>query len=177
MSENSRCKITIGDLSNTNNVKESRNKPKQSAWFLTVNSNMLFEDDDKSIGEFAKHFRDTLETMCKNKEIMLNMITVRGKGNPLDFDQVITEFQLEKAPQSKRLHAHGIIVLIHKSNLHLSSRKMQSWLKADMKERLKGSSFKPPKNFYVHFDFISADDWGSKEYEKQKMMDFLFLLQ
>ena len=50
---------------------------------------------------------------------------------------------------------------------------MQSWLKEDMKERLKGTEFKPPKNFYVHFDFISADDWGSKEYEKQKMMDYI----
>ena len=168
-----KCKVVIGDLSNQTDVKKKRVKTKQSAWFLTINSNLYFEDDDSSIIEVAKHFRDSIESLYSLKENLLQVITTRGKNNPLDYDSVKAEFQLEKSPDSKRLHAHGILLLIHRSLLQLSSNKMQRWIKNDMNKRLKELNLKLPKGIYVHFDYISADDWNSKEWNKEKMMQYI----
>jgi hypothetical protein len=71
------------------------------------------------------------------------------------------------------LHAHGIFLLIHHSNLLIRSKSLQNWILKELKSQLEGLDLPVPKNIYVHFDLIKNEDWESKEWNKQRMKDYI----
>jgi hypothetical protein len=167
-----KSKVVIGDLQ-SKKPQGTRIKSKQSAWFLTINSNVRFEDNDQSIIEFAKYFRTVIEDLFNNKDKLLSVLYVRNKSYPLEYDSASSEFQLEKSPHTQMLHVHGIFLFIHHSNLLIRSKSLQNWILKELKSQLEGLDLPVPKNIYVHFDLIKNEDWESKEWNKQRMKDYI----
>jgi hypothetical protein len=164
MSKQSRTKSTtiVGDL--TQKVKKVKKPSRQSAWFLTINTNKRFEDDDPELQETGVLVAEAMDSYFNNKDKLMKGIVWRSKVH--DFDDARSYFELERSPKTQCLHAHGILNIIHHSNIHLGSAKLQKQLCDEM--NLKGLN---TKGCYVHFDFIR--DWDSKAWNKERMHDYI----
>jgi len=171
MSKSSNGKIVIGNLKSKTAKKKGKTSH-QSAWFVTINTNVRFDDNDCCLEEYAVKFQQALYAVFDDKETALSIFKPYRSKVPVDFVSLRHKFQIEKSPQTQYLHAHGLLVVIHRSSLHIDTRKAQSAILHALKKQLVDEVDMPkPKNIYLHYDFLS--DWTSKDWEKRRLEDYI----
>lgn len=135
-------------------------KVRQSAWMVTMNTNVRFEDDDPMLEPYAQGLSETLDEMLGNKQNALSLLdygryaSKQQREVELDYDTLHYEFEIEKAPETQALHAHGLLLIIHNTNLQLHQTKLRSWLLQNLQKNVRGKGLPVAKNVYVHWDYI-----------------------
>src|SRR4051812_39200965 len=110
-------KTQIGNLS-SKQVNKKGESSHQSAWFLTINSNVRFEDNDPNLQEFAQIFTSVLDDdIFADKETSLQLFKKYGAKSILDYETLRWQGAVEKSPDTQTIHVHGIVLLIHRSSL------------------------------------------------------------
>ena len=169
--ESNKGRITLGKNKTLDIVKKKASKLKESAWFLMVNSNVAFKDDDSlEYTAFEEAFGRALDRLFKSKDAILSVVDVIG-DKPRDYEKCRYVFQTELAPVTTYLHGHGILLLIHRSCLCLASRRLQNLILQYLKEEVGGTDLPVPKGVYCKYRLIT--DYNSKELNKAKMMEYI----
>jgi hypothetical protein len=157
-----KTKVKVGNLKQTE--KEVKNPSRQSAWFLTINTNKRYEDDSEDLEKAGNIVAESLDSYFSNKEELLKGLTWRAKLH--DYDDALSEFSLERSPNTHALHAHGVLCIIHHTNLRIASAKIQAALTKEMNNRGLGT-----KGCYVHWKLL--DDWDSKAWNKERIYEYI----
>jgi hypothetical protein len=140
----------------------------QSAWFLTINTNMRFDDNDPKLDETALILTETLEEFFGEKQHLIKGIKFKNTHVIQDYDEARYLFVPERSSKTLYLHAHGVLDVIHHSNIHLNSKVLQDLLTLAMRAR--GAAV---EGCYVNFKYIPSDEWNSQAWNNRKMYEYI----
>ena len=151
---------------------------KQSPWFVTINTNTAFDEDDPDYEYFEIAFVQALKRFWSSPQHVLSAMKVYGNNNlPLDYDTCRFTFEPEIAPATKYVHAHGIVVVIHHSCLHLVSKAMQNNLLPILLEEIQiaeeENEVELPKPSGLYCNFVFIKEWTSEELFKAQMKEYI----
>jgi hypothetical protein len=107
------------------------NPERHSGYLITISTNVR-PKNDREAEEVSDCLRDTLEELLE-AEGLREVIDFRKRGHKFtsDFvDDVNSEFVIEigRMPRGRRVHAHVLIMIKHRSNLRLDYTKLRNFI-------------------------------------------------
>lgn len=173
-------KTTINDkitfsTNNINPVSEVSEKTKQSAWTLIINTNICVRPSDppEVAPHYAKAFGETIDKIFSNKNSVIDAALQFNSRVRKDIDWFDYDCGVEFAPDTGKLHAHMVLLVLHRSKILLCSKKLQRYIRDTL---ARDHKIKIPGNkggILVKFTLIPADKWESTEFTAKKIKDYL----
>ena len=119
---NPKIKVT-GKVSDFDKVEKNEVKEKQSNFFLTINTNQVYKDNDANLKNDTDIFNDLINNVCNHIDEYVTL----SEGHTFDknVNDVDVEYIVELAPKTKSLHAHIFLKFKHNTNLKLDYKKFK----------------------------------------------------
>ena len=120
---NIKVKGKISDFNET--VKKDQTK--QSNFYLTINLNQGYNDDDEHLGDDTEIFDGLLSGMLNHINDYINLPN-GVEWNDDNIKDVDVDYVIEKGNTQKRLHAHMLIKIKHNTNVKLNFPKIKKYI-------------------------------------------------
>lgn len=120
---NSKIKVT-GGISDFDKFEKNQIKKKQSNFFVTINTNQAYKENDQHLQNDTEIFNDLIGEMCNNIDKYITL--PQGDSFDNNVDDVDAEYVIELAPKTKTLHAHIFLKFQHNTNLKLDYKKFKN---------------------------------------------------
>lgn len=172
----------------TKNAKGKGRVPKinQSAWMVTIVDNHPFEDSDWRYDVYDELLQKMLTEFWGDEEKIWNILFVNKGVTKKEWKTFVFYFVTEKAPKTKKLHAHGVVNWIHSIRISLLYKKLQMELTDEYQKQVinyneackRDNREKyivpiPEGKLYVHYDLIKDDEWKSKLFKTESMKEYI----
>lgn len=153
--------------------KRGKKKLEQSAWFLTIVINKPWKSSEKALYDrYDTCFLETLNSFWKDEEKVKNVLQVNHGAKNKQYETLKAYFTSEQAPDTTYLHAHGVVLIIHRIWIRLIYARIQTELTKLLNQNLAANGLKPiPGKLYLHGKFV--EEWKSREFEKQSLEDYI----
>jgi hypothetical protein len=119
----SKPKVTVkGNVSNFVQ-KEKTKAPRQSNFFLTINTNQRFKDDDPNLQNDTEFFVEVIENILNNVQ---EYVTIPAEANwDTDVQDVDVNYVVEKGTEKNCLHTHILLKFKHNTKVQLNYKKIK----------------------------------------------------
>lgn len=163
-------KSTIGDLSNKGHV--SKKKKISASWHVTLNTNMVFQDDSLDLcHKIADQFKQVLDELWTSRENILQVLVTKSKYFKWDFLQ--SEWVFERGPEKNQLHCHGLLVLEHTMWAKLGYQKLPDYVTRELQKKCIAAGLTYPKSVRADIRFLGPI-WNSQNFEIEKVRNYLY---
>jgi hypothetical protein len=126
----SKPKVTIkGQVSNFDQ-KEKAIAPRQSNFFLTINTNQRFKDDDLMLQNDTEVFVEVIEKVLNNIQSYVSIPVEANWDN--DVQSVDVDYVVEKGNEKNCLHTHILMKIKHRTRVQLNYKLLKEHICADL---------------------------------------------
>jgi hypothetical protein len=154
-------------------LKGSHKKLNQSAWMITIVFNKPFQDSTKEYLQYEEALKAAIANMLEDDQKVLSVLRMNKGVKNRKYEDIRAEFVTERSDKMKYLHAHGVLLFIHRVWMRLVYKRFQDVITECFKEEcVKRDLQAPLKKLYVHIDF--NNNWASKTWEKAKVRSYIF---
>lgn len=181
--------VVIGGDKTKNAKKAGVKKERifQSAWLGTVVYNQVFEDDDWRYDIYDVLLQKMLRDFWSDPDNVWNVLKVNKGVTNKEWKAFKTYWETEKSPDTKHLHAHGVVNFVHSISIQLQYNKLsieltdqfekavQEYNKdCEQDEAQKKFIVPEPKGkLYCHWDLITDDEWKTQLLEVENIKAYI----
>lgn len=111
--------------------KEKNEKPKNSNFLLTINTNQQYKDDDEHLKDDIEIFEKTVVSILENIQDYINL----PEGTPWDdttIKDVDVDYTIERGTKKGQLHIHILFKFTHHTKIQLNYEKIKKKITDDL---------------------------------------------
>ena len=109
--------------------EKKENQDKFSSFFVTINTNQSYKEDDPSIDDDAQIFSSVIEDILNNIGDYITLPVGDDLSKVKDAD---LEYVVERGSKMRSLHTHIMIKFKHNSNVKLNYKKIKDKIKSEL---------------------------------------------
>lgn len=122
----SKPKVTIKGQVAKFSQKEKAVPPKQSNFFLTINTNQRFQDDDPMLENDTEVFVGVIQNVLNDIQSYVNL-PPEGDWDR-DVESVDVDYVVEKGTEKNCLHTHILLKFKHRTKVQLNLQKIREYV-------------------------------------------------
>lgn len=104
---------------------ERKVKTKKSNWFVTINTNKRYADDDPDLENDEAVLEEIIVGVLENIGEYMTVQVADHKWATEHIHNVVTDYVIERGQKTKMLHAHILIKVDHTSNIKFQYGKIK----------------------------------------------------